>query len=224
MQSLNIKITQILQKKRSWSQLLLALAWFFLATPCLVLGKPNITSIELETRAQQWHNLMTEANRIPEWDKVVLVNNFFNQVQNKADRAVWQRQEYWATPNELINANAGDCEDIAIAKFFTLIKMGVPEDRLFLIYAKFYNAQKKTIEGHIVLSYQKERGSEFFILDNIHKTIGMASDFGNLIPVFVFNQNEVWSAHGFGPSTNLSFNVDLLENWSDLKIRMALHN
>ena len=41
-----------------------------------------------------------------------------------------EKKDYWATPIEFMGTGAGDCEDYAIAKYFSLINLGIPEDKL----------------------------------------------------------------------------------------------
>ena len=54
-----------------------------------------------------------------------LVNRFFNtRIRFGEDIAVWGVSEYWATPLETVRQGRGDCEDIAIAKYFTLLSAG----------------------------------------------------------------------------------------------------
>jgi hypothetical protein len=42
--------------------------------------------------------------------------------------------EFWQTPKQSLHRGMGDCDDIAIAKFFTLRAMGVPEKNLRLFF------------------------------------------------------------------------------------------
>ena len=48
----------------------------------------------------------------------------------------WNKVDYWATPIEFLASHGGDCEDFAIAKYFTLIQLGIPEEQLTLTYVK----------------------------------------------------------------------------------------
>ena len=53
-----------------------------------------------------------------ERDRLAAVNGFFNQrVAFRDDIEVWGQIDYWATPLELLDKGAGDCEDYAIAKY-----------------------------------------------------------------------------------------------------------
>ena len=63
-----------------------------------------------------WRKLMVEARALPELEKLNKVNVFFNRrVLYETDLAVWQQEDYWATPLELMCRAAGSCQDFVIA-------------------------------------------------------------------------------------------------------------
>lgn len=78
--------------------------------------------------------------------KVLYVNNFINKnVQYAEDFYVWGKSDYWATAKETIERGLGDCEDIALAKYETLIKLGIPIHHLLLAYCKLDNIPHLTL-------------------------------------------------------------------------------
>src|SRR4030095_3727354 len=53
------------------------------------------------------------------------VNRFFKRRIVFADDAQgWHTDDYWASPLETLQQGAGDCEDYAIAKYFSLLAGG----------------------------------------------------------------------------------------------------
>ena len=65
------------------------------------------------------------------------VNEFFNRrIVFTDDTEAWGQDDYWASPLETLDKGAGDCEDYAIAKYFSLIAAGVPVARLRLVYVR----------------------------------------------------------------------------------------
>ncbi len=110
------------------------------------------------------------------------VNSFFNQTRFKSDLAHWGQEDYWATPLELLATNAGDCEDYAIAKYFTLKVMGVPAENLRITYVKAL----KFNQAHMVLAYYEQPDQEPLILDNLINEILPASKRTDLVPVYSF--------------------------------------
>lgn len=84
---------------------------------------------EATARYHDWREVIRQAGSAAEADKLRRVNEFFNRrVRFVEDAQVWGRADYWASPLELLGQGAGDCEDFAIAKYFSLIEAGV-EDR-----------------------------------------------------------------------------------------------
>ena len=61
-------------------------------------------------------------------EKLYSINRFFNRFDFVDDLVHWNEKDYWATPIEFISTGAGDCEDYTIAKYFSLIELGVPEN------------------------------------------------------------------------------------------------
>ncbi|MDT8311168.1 MAG: transglutaminase-like cysteine peptidase, partial [Methylophaga sp.] len=88
-------------------------------------------------RFEQWQALIKDAKDLPEKEKLEAVNRFFNSnVLFIDDIKLWEQEDYWATPAEMLAIGAGDCEDFSIAKYFTLKDLGVDEDKLRLTYVK----------------------------------------------------------------------------------------
>ncbi len=116
------------------------------------------------------------------------VNRFFNQFTYLEDLDLWGQHDYWATPTEFIGTQKGDCEDFVIAKYFALRKLGVPDDRLYLTYAK----ELRRNIAHMVLSYFETPGSVPLILDNYNPEILRAIERQDLLPVYSFNARSLF--------------------------------
>lgn len=117
--------------------------------------------------------------------KLTRVNSFFNGVRYGTDASVYGVSDYWATPFEFLARDRGDCEDYVIAKYFTLLELGIPSNKLFFTYARV----KGYDEAHMVLTYFDTPSSEPLILDNINKKLLLASQRTDLTPVYHFNPN-----------------------------------
>lgn len=116
------------------------------------------------------------------------VNRFFNQFHYKEDIEQWGQKDYWATPEEFIGVNGGDCEDYVVAKYFALRSLGVPDEHLYLTYVK---AVRKNI-AHMVLSYFETPKSIPLILDNYNPRILSADKRRDLLPVYSFNAKSLF--------------------------------
>lgn len=97
--------------------------------------------------------------------KLDSVNNFFNEYRYISDRDLYKKEDYWATRKEFIVNGAGDCEDFVVAKYFTLLELGIEESKLSILHVLLNN------QYHLVLGYQEDISSNILILDSSNKTI-----------------------------------------------------
>lgn len=141
------------------------------------------------------------------------VNRFFNQFEYVEDSAQWGENDYWATPQEFLGTQKGDCEDFVIAKYFALRKLGVPDDRLYLTYVK---ALKQNI-AHMVLSYFETPSSIPLILDNYNPEIVAANARQDLLPVYSFNAKSLFLSNA-SAGLGKSLPTDKIKNskWQNL--------
>lgn len=132
------------------------------------------------------------------------VNDYFNRsVAFADDSAVWGVEDHWASPLETLSKAAGDCEDYAIAKYFTLVASGVPSASLRLVYVRAMLPASQGLaarsQAHMVLAHYEDRSEDPLILDNLVPEIRRASLRSDLTPVFSFNGEGLW--HGAGAQT-----------------------
>ena len=116
------------------------------------------------------------------------MNRLLNRVPFVDDAVHWGEEDYWATPAESIGSNGADCEDFSIAKYFLLKELGVPIARLRLTYVK----SLKLNQPHMVLAYYASPNAEPLVLDNLEDLVRPASQRRDLVPVYSFNDEEVW--------------------------------
>ena len=167
-------------------------------------------------RFVKWQKLMQAGKNDPEAEKLKQVNDFFNQnIEFKDDLIVWLKNDYWATPIEVLVKGSGDCEDLAIAKYFTLVEMGVDENKLRITYVNALTFK----QAHMVLTYFESQRVVPLVLDNLMPTITPATDRNDLLPVYSFNGRGLWLAKIKSNGQQFG-NADSLNQWVDLKQRM----
>lgn len=128
--------------------------------------------------------------------RVRQVNDYINQrLQWRDDTSVWGQVDYWASPLELFAKGAGDCEDLAMAKYFALLAEGLPESSLRLVYVRAQFQGKP--QAHMVLAWYPNPQDPPWILDNLDPELKRAADRPDLAPVFSFNAEGLWQ--GVGP-------------------------
>jgi predicted transglutaminase-like cysteine proteinase len=168
-------------------------------------------------RFNAWRSLVVSMSAATDSDRLRKANEFVNkQTQFGEDISIWNQTDYWATPLETIGKAAGDCEDFAIYKYFTLKEMGVAPDKLRLIYvrAKTGNSDVAPAQAHMVLAYYSLPDAEPLVLDNLVAEIRPASRRPDLVPVFSFNSAGVFS--GIAGGGAVAAGVGRLSRWEDL--------
>jgi predicted transglutaminase-like cysteine proteinase len=111
--------------------------------------------------AKSLQALLTEAPAGDEPALLGAVNDFFNRrVLFVDDAAVWGQDDYWASPLEMLEKGRGDCEDYAIAKYFSLLAAGVPVARLRLVYVRAaVGGPGGVVQPHMVLAWYAQPGA-----------------------------------------------------------------
>ena len=120
-------------------------------------------------RVELWDKTIQNAKSKDILNKLKDVNDFWNKIKYRRDSIHWKQEDYWAAPFEFLGSGAGDCEDYAIAKYFSLRKLGIPENKLRITYVKLKRKRTKFEEAHMVLTYYHKPGATPIVLDNINK-------------------------------------------------------
>ncbi len=135
------------------------------------------------------------ARHLAEPARLTLINDFFNQrIAFREDIETWGVIDYWASPLETLDKGQGDCEDYAIAKYFSLLAAGVAESRLRLVYVRAMLQGRP--QAHMVLAYYSQPEAEPLILDNLQAAVLPAGSRTDLQPVFSFNAEGLWQGVG----------------------------
>jgi predicted transglutaminase-like cysteine proteinase len=147
--------------------------------------------------------------------RLATINQFFNRrIVFIDDDQVWGVSDHWASPVELLDKGRGDCEDYAIAKYFSLIATGVPMAKLRLVYVRAQiGGPDGVAQAHMVLAYYPQPGAEPLILDNLIGDVRPASRRTDLTPVFSFNGEGLWQGAG---STSAGDPTARLSRWREV--------
>jgi predicted transglutaminase-like cysteine proteinase len=168
-------------------------------------------------RLVSWQKVFDENQLKSTKDKLYNVNLFFNLIEFKTDMALWGEEDYWATPLEFLVAGAGDCEDYAIAKYFTLIELGIQEEKLFITYVQ---ALELNNQAHMVLTYYETPEVIPLVLDNLNGEILPATERTDLKPVYSLNGKGLWHAKQQGLGNLLGQPTDV-KKWDEMVQRMS---
>lgn len=144
--------------------------------------------------------------------KLNAVNDFFNEYRFRSDLSVYSKNDYWATRKEFLFKGKGDCEDFVVAKYFTLLELGVDEKKLSLLH----NIYKD--DYHLVLAYQEDTFSDVFILDNINKRILPLTQRNDILVLYTLKTIDVKKA------TKVTTDLQNLSNYKWSKTYLKTKN
>lgn len=165
-----------------------------------------------------WQAMMDTVRPLSTEQKLRRVNEFFNRrVLWGLDSVVWGETDYWATLGETLGKGQGDCEDFAIAKYYSLLNLDVSMSKLRLVYVKAAGgngAPGGDQLAHMVMAYYPSPEAEPLILDNLITDIRPASRRPDLTPVFSFNGEGIYMAGQDGKNGSVR-----LSRWQDLMQR-----
>jgi len=164
---------------------------------------PSFTQNELDEIAKK--NIISK-NRIEDYEKTMdfhknnskdlqlkRINLYLNALLPQYDDVIKHKVDDWATPKEFLTIGYGDCEDYVIIKYYSLIRLGFDEKKLFITRVK----EKYRGGVHMVLTYFKEKNKPPLVLDNLSfKILNLknrvdiqAETFINTTGVYKINKN-----------------------------------
>ena len=190
-------------------------------TPVVVIEETLLEKIEkrygpvVAARVKYWQELIDGADQRSEEENLRLTNDFFNGARFVNDSDIWGKTDYWATPLEFLIMDAGDCEDFATAKYFTLDKMGVDLKKMRLTHCT-----AKTInKAHMLVSYYPTPDAVPLILDNIDGKITTADKRKDLVPVYSFNGEDLWLSRTREKQVKVG-TPEKLKRWQEWLVRV----
>lgn len=138
-------------------------------------------------------------------------HQFWNGCPYVPDLQNYGVTDYWATPMQ-ISENGGDCEDYAIAKYFTLLAAGVAVSALKIVYVM------RASEPHMVLLVAGD--SDSYVLDNLRDGVASLDFCGELHPVYAFSHDGMFEVdEGWGFKL-IRTDLSSMSLWQDLLKRI----
>lgn len=162
--------------------------------------------------------LVHEAVTLPPLERIVFVNTQVNRRVDFIDDALMGDNDVWLTPFETLTRAQGDCEDIAIAKFFVLLASGFDVANVRLLYARYRDVSVPGLATPHVVALARQPFDDPLVLDNLNVMLLPVSQRPDLEAVFSFDHRQVWEGvHG----PVLGAAADRLPPWRRLLQRMA---
>lgn len=140
-------------------------------------------------RLEKYEEVKNKARNLDINKKLTQINLFINGSLAEFDNASMRIDDYWMTPKEFFIKGHGDCEDYVIAKYFTLLELGVKKENLYPAIVK--------VEGsaslHLVLLYVEDKNKSPLVLDNLSFKILPFSKRTDLTPIAAFNEIDSYT-------------------------------
>lgn len=132
-----------------------------------------------------WTDFLASLRGLDSRAQMEAVNRWANAKPYVEDIANWSLPDYWETPGEFI-AHGGDCEDFAIAKYFSLVRLGFAADDLRIAVVSDTRAH----DFHAVLVANID-GTEWLLDNQIAQIVPLASQ-PQYRPIYALNQQGWW--------------------------------
>lgn len=136
-------------------------------------------------RYANWIKFAESLRDKDEATQIKSINDFINRAKYITDPDNYQVPDIWNTPAEFLD-KMGDCEDYAIAKYFSLKHIGIPTERMRIVAVQDLNLKV----GHAILAVYV--GDHIMILDNQIKQVVDADTIKHYQAVFSINEKSWW--------------------------------
>lgn len=135
--------------------------------------------------SSRWFSLLHEWRAYHGRELLEQINAAVNSLDYRADTSNYDRADYWATPQELLE-NGGDCEDFAVAKMLALEHAGIPAKSMRVVVVQ----DTATTQPHAVLAVSL--GHETLILDNKTNALFSDNQLPHYTPLYSINEQQWW--------------------------------
>jgi predicted transglutaminase-like cysteine proteinase len=132
-----------------------------------------------------WTTFLDSVRRQPRKQQLEAVNAWANTRPYVEDIQNYHVSDYWATPGQFL-AHGGDCEDYAIAKYFSLVRLGFAADDLRIVIVDDTNLNA----FHAVLAVRAE--GTVWLLDNQLQHIVPMDVAVQYVPIYSLNEHGWW--------------------------------
>ncbi|HEY0265577.1 MAG TPA: transglutaminase-like cysteine peptidase [Rhizomicrobium sp.] len=133
----------------------------------------------------EWLSFLAAQSGLTRRAQLDAVNRWANAKPYVEDWVNWHVADYWETPGEFI-AKGGDCEDFAIAKYFSLVRLGFPAQDLRIVVV----ADSTTQGFHAVLAARLD--GTVWLLDNFLPQVVPMDSQPQYGAVYSLNQQGWW--------------------------------
>lgn len=149
------------------------------------LKQPCRVTIAFICRRDEWRDLLVGLRNASALKKLSDVNAFMNKAPYITDIRNWGVPDYWATVREFLRKN-GDCEDYAIAKYYSLKALGFDPNSMRVVIVEDTNLNI----AHAILTVNLN--GKILILDNQMTDVVNATSIVHYRPIYAINEHAWW--------------------------------
>jgi predicted transglutaminase-like cysteine proteinase len=143
----------------------------------------------------EWTAFLATLKGRPAREQIEAVNRWTNARPYVEDIANWMIPDYWETPGEFL-ARGGDCEDFAITKYFSLVRLGfAPQDMNIMVVS-----DTRQHNFHAVLTVRLDGAT--LVLDNFLPEVTTRERLAWYKPIYAVNA-QGWRMYSM-PSIRLA--------------------
>lgn len=132
-----------------------------------------------------WQDLLTGVKGEHPLRQLDAVNRYFNRIPYAEDADIYGVKDHWATPEEFVRRNVGDCEDYSIAKYTALRAMGWSADSLLVVVIRDH----KYKVNHAALAAKLD--GQWYYLDNRASRLLRPSEVPFYQPIYALNERQL---------------------------------
>lgn len=151
----------------------------------VTIGAPAGCSEARHCAPPEWLSFLEGQRALDRRAQLDAVNRWANAKPYVEDWVNWHVADYWETPGEFI-AKGGDCEDFAIAKYFSLVRLGFPAQDLRILVV----SDTATHGFHAVLAARLD--GMVWLLDNFTADVVPLESKPQYQPVYSLNAQGWW--------------------------------
>jgi predicted transglutaminase-like cysteine proteinase len=134
---------------------------------------------------REWMAFIRENRGRDRRAQIDAVNSYMNDKRYIIDPVNWGIPDYWASPLQFMMRN-GDCEDYAIAKYFSLRALGFHPSSLRVVVLQDMNL--RVAHAILVVNF----GGQALVLDNQVRSVVEASAIHHYRPIYSINEQYWW--------------------------------